>query len=102
MGEAFDRAWGLVKEAEWHPSDTFDKDEMTRFLRYYMNNFHDKLSKEGQEEAAFYMQFIEGFINAANKGKKYFGFMTPEFAVGHINNLIDKEGLKDTQLRDLE
>jgi hypothetical protein len=106
MGEnrmnPFDYAWTLLKEAEWHPPNTFNSDEMTRYLRYHMNNFHDKLSREGQGEAAFYMQQIEGFVNAEKAGEEYFGFMTPEFAVGQMNNLIDKEGLKDTQLRNLE
>ena len=99
---AFDLAWAVLKEAEWHAPATFSNDDLTRYLRYYMDNFHDKLSTEGQQEAAFYMQQIERSINAANKGEEYFGFVTPEFAVGQMNNLIDKEGLKDSQLRNLE
>ena len=101
----FDEAWGVVKEgeeAEWHPPDTFDVDAVGRYLRYFMDNFHHKLSPENQQMAWLPMRILENYIEAEEKGETYVGFMTPEFAMGQLNHLVQQGGLLDQQMRDLE
>ena len=109
---AFERAWALLKEeddygrspraqggdgpdpnARWFAPNTFDADELRRYNRYLMDNFIDKLPEDAQGEVGFMLQFIEGAEKALRAGEEYFGFMTPEYAIGNINAILQKHGL---------
>lgn len=102
----FEEAWDVVKEgeeeAEWYPPDTFDMDDVDRYLQYFKDNFHHKLSPENQQMAWLSMKILENYIEAEKRGENYVGFMTPEFAMGQLNHLVQQDGLLDQQMRDLE
>jgi len=96
-GEPMNLAWRLLKYeegAKWFAPNTFDADSLRRYNRYLMDNYFDKLPEEARKEVGGLMFFIEQEEQALRAGdESYMGLMTPEYAIGNINAILQEHGL---------
>ena len=92
----------ILKSKGWYTQGTLSKVQLEGYHRRFRLEFLRRLSGNEEQEALQYLDLLERAIK--NFGTDRVSFMTPEYVVGQLNEILEKVGInpeKET-LRDLE
>jgi len=91
----------ILKSKGWYAQGTLSKVQLEDYHRRFRLEFLRRLSGNEEQEALQYLDLLERAIK--NFGTDRVSFMTPEYVVGQLNEILEKVGInpeKET-LRDL-
>lgn len=81
----------ILKSKGWYAQGTLSKAQLQNYYSRFRMEFLRRLSGNEEQEALGYLDLLERAIK--DFGTDKVSFMTPEYVVGQLNEILEKAGI---------